>query len=262
MQNTDFKRCCVDFYQGDVSRLLFGESMHPGGLELTRELGERVGLGKNSRVLDVACGMGTTAIFLANNFGCHVTGLDLAERNIEEAKKYSSRSITSGLVDFWIGDAEDIDFENQTFDCVICECSLCLFPNKKKTAEEICRVTKKGGKIGVSDIVVRGHIPQSLRDSLYRFVCLLEAESEDFYRGLLENAGFTGIHIIDKKHTILQLLDDINKKLFAVELLQGLGKIDLNLDLRRTKRAVREVRECVNSGIISYALITGEKLSL
>ena len=40
MQNSDFKRCCADFYQEKISRLLFGESMHPGALDLTNELGE------------------------------------------------------------------------------------------------------------------------------------------------------------------------------------------------------------------------------
>jgi len=75
----------------------------------------------------------------------------------------------------------------------------------------------------------------------------------------LQNAGFAGISIFDKKNAILQLLDDINKKMFAMELLKGLGKIKLEVDLEWTKRAIREVRECVNSGIISYALITGEK---
>ncbi len=259
MQNTDFKRCCADFYQEKISRLLFGESMHPGALDLTKELGEKLGLQKGSRVLDVACGVGTTAIFLAKNFGCHVTGLDLAEGNIEEAKKLLSNSLVPEFVDFRVGDAECIDFENQIFDCTVCECSLCLFPNKKKAIEEIYRITKNEGKIGISDIVVRDTIPQSLRDSLYRFVCLLEAENDESHKALLQSAGFANISINDKKSALIQLIDDISKKMFAIELLKGLGKIELSMDLERTKRAVKEVRECINSGSISYVLITGEK---
>ncbi len=172
MQDTDFdlsnpisqdmpvyKRCCANFYQAEISRLLFGESMHPGALNLTKDLGENLGLQKGSRVLDVACGIGTTAIFLAKNFGCHVTGLDLAEGNIEEGKKLSSNCQVSEFVDLRVGDAECIDFENQIFDCTVCECSLCLFPNKKKAVEEMYRVTKNKGKIGISDIVLRDTIP-------------------------------------------------------------------------------------------------------
>jgi ubiquinone/menaquinone biosynthesis C-methylase UbiE len=259
MQHTDFKKCCADFYQEKISRLLFGESMHPGALDLTKELGENSRLQKGSRVLDVGCGVGTTAIFLARNFGCHVTGLDLAEGNIEEAKKLLSNSLVSEFVDLRVGDAECIDFENQIFDCTVCECSLYLFTNKKKAVKEIYRVTKNEGKIGISDIVVRNTIPQSLRDSLYRFVCLLEAENDESYKTLLQSAGFANISIIDKKNAIIQLIDNINKKMFAIELLKGLGKIELNIDLERTKRAIKEVRECIKSGSISYVLITGEK---
>lgn len=259
IQNTDFKKCCADFYQNKISRLLFGESMHPGGIELTAELGTRLGLQNGSRVLDVACGVGTTAIYLAKHFGCRVTGLDLAEWNVKEAKNLLSSSVVSDLVDFRIGDAEDIIFKNQIFDYVVCECSLCLFPDRKKAAKEIYRVVKNGGKVGVSDIVVRGKIPQSLRDSLYRFVCLLEAESDDTYRELLQDVGLANVQVLDKKNALLRLLDDINKKIFAVEILKGLGKIEVNADLERTKRAIREVRECIEQGTISYALITGEK---
>ena len=259
MQNTDFKKCCADFYQEKFSRLLFGESMHPGALDLTKELGEKLGLQKGSRVLDVACGVGTTAIFLAKNFGCHVTGLDLAEGNIEEANKLLSNSLVLEFVDLRVGDAERIGFENQIFDCTVCECSLCLFPNKKKALEEIYRVTKNGGKIGISDIVVRDTIPQSLRDTLYRFVCLLEAENDESYKALLQSVGFTNISISDRKGAIMELINDINKKMFAIELLKGIGKIELKVDLERTKRAVKEVRECINSGSISYVLLTGEK---
>ncbi len=259
MQNADFKRCCADFYQGQIPRLLFGESMHPGALELTRGLGIRLAIQNKSRILDVACGIGTSAVFFAKEFGCCVTGLDLAEQNVEEARKISSRTGVSHLVDFRIGDAERIDFEDQVFDCVICECSLCLFPDKKKASEEAYRVTKKGGKIGLSDIVVRGSIPQSLQDNLYRFACLQEAENDEVYRAYFQDVGFANISVLDKKDAIMHMLDDINKRMFMIELLKGLGKIVLNADLERTKRAIREVRECVNSGIISYVILTGEK---
>lgn len=76
----DFKKCCADFYQTDIIRLLFGNSIHPGSLALTRELAEKMGLVRESNVLDVACGVGTTAIFIAKTFGCNVTGIDLGQK--------------------------------------------------------------------------------------------------------------------------------------------------------------------------------------
>jgi len=73
-----------------------------------------------------------------------------------------------------------------------------------------------------------------------------------------------------KKDEMLKLLDDIMKRMwspgqmFAAELLQGLGKIELNdntndIDLNKIKHVIKEVKYCVNSNIIGYALIIGDK---
>jgi arsenite methyltransferase len=262
----NYKKCCSEFYQTDYVKLLFGDSMHPGGLGLTKELAERIEIVKESNVLDVACGLGTSAISIAKNFHCHITGIDLSEKNVAEAERISIAQGVSEITKFIIGDAENVVdlFKQETFDCSMCECSFCLFEDKKRAAEELYKVTRKNGKIGISDIVVRNEISLHLRDALSRFLCVLEAKSEQEYKGYLKNAGFTNIHIYDKKHEMLKLLDDIMKRMFAAELLQGLGKIDLhnsnsNIDLNKIKNIIKEVKHCVNSNTISYVLIVGDK---
>ena len=52
----EIKACCANFYQSDIVRMLLGDSLHPGGPELTHHLGEVLKLGQGDRVLDVACG--------------------------------------------------------------------------------------------------------------------------------------------------------------------------------------------------------------
>lgn len=258
----NFKRCCTDFYQTDLVRLLFGDSMHPGGLQLTKELGEKIRIKKENKVLDLACGLGTTDIFLAKHFGCHVTGIDLAEKNIQEAKKSSIKQGISNLVDFKVGDVENIiiDFRDEIYDCVVAECSFCLFQDKMKNSKETHRIMKKDGRIGISDIVVNSEIPLSIRDVLFRFVCILEANSTEEYKEYLLNAGFTNIQFYNKKQELLRLMDDIKKRIFAAELLKGLGKMEINFDFDKIKNTIKEVNECINSNIISYALITGDKI--
>lgn len=261
MNNLSFKRCCTDFYQTDLVRLLFGDSMHPGGLQLTKELGEKIMIKKENKILDLACGLGTTDIFLAKYFGCHITGIDLAEKNICEAKKSSIKQCIADLVDFQIGDVENIiiNFRDEIYDCVVSECSFCLFQDKMKSSKEIYRILKKDGKIGISDIVVNSDIPLSIKDALYRFVCVLEANSTEEYKKYLSNAGFTNIQFYDKKQELLRLVDDIKKRIFAAELLKGLGKMEINIDLDKIKNTIKEVKECINSNTISYTLIIGDK---
>jgi hypothetical protein len=59
------KSCCAALYQSDFARLLLGDCFHPGGLRLAACLGEKLELSPGKRVLDVACGNGGSAIFLA-----------------------------------------------------------------------------------------------------------------------------------------------------------------------------------------------------
>jgi len=87
-EQESLKQCCARLYESDIARLLLGESFHPGGLKLTQRLGEILGLGPDSRVLDVASGKGTSAIFLAQRFGCEVVGVDYGkpQRRIGEPR--------------------------------------------------------------------------------------------------------------------------------------------------------------------------------
>ena len=255
----DVKQCCADFYKNDFVRILFGDSLHPGALKLTEELGHKIGLEKDDMVLDVACGVGTSSIFFAKKFGCKTTGIDLSQKNIETAITISSEQGTQMLTKFKVGDAEKFDFENDLFDAVICECSLCLFPDKTAAVKEMFKVLKKNGKIGISDVVVRGKLPKEMQDALYKFICILDAKSEPEYNEFLEEAGFSNITFQDKKVDMLALLDDIKRRIFAAELAIGLGKLKLDVDINMIKQVLHLVRNCVDSGLVSYTLITAEK---
>src|SRR5260370_37338424 len=80
------KQCCAKLYESDLAKILLGDSFHPGGLRLTERLGSLLHLTQQSRVLDVASGKGTTALYLAERFGCHVVGIDYGGLNISRTK--------------------------------------------------------------------------------------------------------------------------------------------------------------------------------
>ena len=81
----ELKSCCANLYESELARLLLGDSFHPGGLTLTGRLGELLQLKPGQRVLDVAAGKGTSAIFLAQRFGCEVVGVDYGAESVKEA---------------------------------------------------------------------------------------------------------------------------------------------------------------------------------
>lgn len=253
------KQCCADFYENDAVKLIFGQSLHPGGLELTKELGEKLGIGENDKVLDIASGTGTSAIFLAKNFGCKVTGIDLAKKSVEEAINNASRENVSKLVYFELGDAEKLDFEDESFDFVIAECSFCLFPDKKKASDEMYRVLKTDGKLGMSDVVVNGELPEKMKSILYKFICIEDAKSEKEYENILKSSGFNDFNFEDKKNEVLNLLEGIRKKIFFLDLAKGFDKIDMKIDPSSIRENMKSIKECVDKGIMSYILITAEK---
>src|ERR1035441_9532397 len=119
MEEQDVKRCCATFYGSDFARLLLGDSFHPGGTRLTERLGELLALTRESHVLDVASGRGTSAFHLAELFGCKVIGVDLSEENVGQTTAAAAERGLAGHVSFQLGDAERLPFSDETFDAIL-----------------------------------------------------------------------------------------------------------------------------------------------
>lgn len=255
----DTKQCCVDFYQNELVRVLFGDSLHPGALSLTEKLGKEINLDKENKVLDVGCGVGTSSIFLAKKFGCKITGIDLSQKNIKVANAVALEQGFESLTNFIVGDAEKFNLSDNTFDSVICECSLCLFPDKEAAAKEMFRVLRKEGHLGISDVVIRGELPEEMQNALFKFICVLDAKSESEYTQILEKVGFDNIIFDDKKKEIQHLLNDVKRRIFVTELAINMGRLKLDVDIKKVKEMLKLLSECVSSGLISYTMITAQK---
>lgn len=259
--NEKIKSCCANFYQNELVALLLGDSFHPGGLELTKTLCERLKITSKDKLLDVASGNGASAIFIAKEFGCSTIGVDYSNENVHKANE-AAKSEGLNNVEFRVGDAEQLPFEPETFDAVISECSLCTFPNKEKAASEMFRVLKKGGRIGITDVTHAQEdvLPEDLKNIIYRIACIADAKTIEGYKEILENAGFRNSYTEKHDDALLALIEKIRKRVLLAELAVGLGKLDLgNVDLKQGKKYIQRAIEEINRGTIGYALITGEK---
>jgi arsenite methyltransferase len=259
-EESEIKLCCASFYQSEVVRMLLGDVFHPGGLELTYHLGEVIGLGAGDRVLDVACGRGTSAVHLAERFGCHVTGLDYGAENVSAAKALAAERELAGRTTFRQGDAEGLPFEDDTFDAVVSECSFCTFPDKASAADEMTRVLRTGGRLGLTDVTVNGTLPDDIQGLLAWVACVAGAGRSEDYVATLGSAGLTGFVVEDHRDALLALVTDVRRKLLGAELAAKLGKLDLgDLDLDAGKRLARRAVELIERGIAGYALIAARK---
>ena len=74
--------------------------LHPGGFVSTNRLLNSLNLSKYKRILDIACGKGTTSILIAKKFGCKITGIDISPVFIEDAKKLAKKMESKTLLTF------------------------------------------------------------------------------------------------------------------------------------------------------------------
>jgi SAM-dependent methyltransferase len=99
------------------------------------------------RVLDIACGSGNVALVAARR-QCDVVGIDFADNLLARARK---RAEADGVtVEFRQADAQELPFEDGTFDVVMSSFGVMFAPDQERAAAELLRVTKPGGKIGLS----------------------------------------------------------------------------------------------------------------
>jgi len=255
----DIKGACCNFYEQDIVKILFGDSFHPGGLNLTKELGKRLNLTSEDKLLDIASGLGTSAIYLGETFGSTVVWIDLSEKNINEANEVAKNK---GLdnVSFMVGDAEQIRFNDEYFDVIISECSFCLFPNKNIAAKEMYRTLRVGGKLGITDVTIEKVLPQDVRNMIYRVACIADALSMTDYRKIFSKAGFVNINVFNRKDVVSQTISDIKKKLFIAELAKGWKKIKLeNIDLKAAKSWLKKGESLVKEDYGTYMMLTAQK---
>jgi SAM-dependent methyltransferase len=256
----EIKVCCATFYQSDIVRMLLGDVFHPGGLALTRHLGEVIGLGPGDHVLDVACGRGASAVHLAERLGCHVTGLDYGSENVGAAQAHAADKGVVHLTTFRQGDAEGLPFDDGAFDAIISECSFCTFPDKVAAAAEMARVLHCNGRMGLTDMTISGPLPDDIQTLLAWVACVAGAGTPEDYVVTLRQAGFTDFAVEDQRDALLEMVNDVRRKLLGVELAAGLGKLDLgDLDLSKGKRLAHRAVELIEGGIIGYTLIAATK---
>lgn len=233
---------------------------HPGGLELTIRLGERLALAPGQRVLDVASGPGASALLLARDFGAQVAGVDLGAAAVAKASAASAEAGLADSVGFWVADAERLPFADAAFDAVICECALCTFPDKDAAAGKLARVLRPGGRVGITDVTVDSRAPDGELSTLAGWVgCIADAKTVPEYGALLARQGLRTITMERHDDAIAQMVDRIEERLLALQAvagaLPGLAGVGWEQALRMTRLAENAVAD----GVIGYALLVLER---
>jgi SAM-dependent methyltransferase len=169
----------------------------------TRRLAEHAAVTGDQCVLDVGCGMGGPARFLAATYGCTVTGVDITTPYLETAALLTELTGLTDRVSFQHADATDLPFADDMFDLVWTQHAAQSIPDKAAFFAELHRVLKRGGTAVIHDLY-RGasgevHFPAfwGRSDS----ISFLVTDSE--MRSLLETGGFEVVEWTDTTDEVL-----------------------------------------------------------
>jgi arsenite methyltransferase len=148
-------------------------------------------------VLDLGSGGGIDVILSAKRVGPtgKAYGLDMTDEMLAMARENQKKASIEN-VEFLKGAIENIPLPENSVDVIISNCVINLSADKDRVLREAFRVLKPGGRLAVSDIVVRGEVPADIRKSMELWVgCIAGALEEFEYRNKLFSAGFESIDI-------------------------------------------------------------------
>jgi len=148
-------------------------------------------------VLDLGSGGGIDVLLSAKRVGPtgKAYGLDMTDEMLALARENQRKAGVTN-VEFLKGEIENIPLPDASVDVIISNCVINLSADKRQVLREAFRVLKPGGRFAVSDVVVRGEIPDAVRRSMELWVgCVAGALEEGEYRRLLAEAGFEDVGV-------------------------------------------------------------------
>lgn len=168
------------------------DQFHIRGVLATAELAGEVGLTPSTRVLDLGSGIGGPARYLAANFTCHVTGVDLSPDFVDTAKYLTERCGISDRVSFQVGDALKVPFPDASFDAIFLQHVAMNIEDRAALYSEVRRILAPGGRFATYDVVLRnGGVVYPVPWAREASTSFLLTETET--RSALKQAGFKAI---------------------------------------------------------------------
>lgn len=202
------KGCCTTGVVGEISRKI-GYTQEelaavPEGANLGLGCGNPVALAalrEGEVVLDLGSGAGFDAFLAAARVGekGRVIGVDMTPQMVEKARENAQKG-GYAHVEFRLGEIERLPVADESVDVVLSNCVINLVPDKERAFAEAFRTLKPGGRMMVSDIVLTGELPASIKDSVEAYTgCLSGAARREDYLRAIEQAGFRQVRIAEEK---------------------------------------------------------------
>ena len=158
-------------------------------------------LAPGETVLDLGSGGGIDCFLAAREVGPtgRVIGVDMTPGMLERARANRAK-LDAANVEFRLGEIENLPVADASVDAVISNCVVNLSPEKPQVFREALRVLKPGGRLVVSDLVLTRALDPETRRNVDLYVgCVAGAALEDEYLGLIRDAGFADVRVVEER---------------------------------------------------------------
>jgi arsenite methyltransferase len=200
--------CCGGGRQTDITSKSIGYTdqdlkMVPEGANLGLGCGNPLALAslrEGETVLDLGSGAGFDCFLAARQVGKSgkVIGVDMTPEMLDKARGNAQKGEFTN-VEFRLGEIENLPVADNQVDIVISNCVINLAPDKERVFQEAFRVLRPGGRLMVSDIVLKKELPEQIRTSVAAYTaCVAGAETRENYLEAIRGAGFQEIRILDE----------------------------------------------------------------
>jgi len=170
-------------------------------------------------VLDLGSGGGIDCFLSARQVGDEgfVIGVDMTQEMLDQANA-NKLKLNADNVEFRKGHIEDLPVRDNTIDVIMSNCVINLSPEKLTVFNEAFRVLKPGGRLSVSDIVTKGEFSPEMQANMQQWAgCVVGAIDLDDYTGMMREAGFVDVEVVDKVEIKPQEMTEDELKLFDQE---------------------------------------------
>jgi sarcosine/dimethylglycine N-methyltransferase len=263
MANRDFDEATVRYramYDTALSMLLsriWGGNLHMGLFEnsdeplLTAQMRANAHMTKaaafkpGQKVIEAACGVGSTARYLAKNHDVRVQATNIAEMQLSEGRELTERAGLSPLIDFSYADYHELPFPDASFDVWWCQEALLYSIDKRRVFDEAMRVVRPGGRLIMSDLLLHDSVTGPDRD---RFTGILKAPNMWSIRQWDELIGRFPVTILERRdwasHTeptfknvlanLMQVRDEFTARVGAEIVDNSIERVTVQYDAARS----------------------------
>ncbi len=215
-------------------------------LALNEVMAERVGLASGERVLDAGCGVGGTALWLAETHGTDVLGINVVADHIDRARRYTVERGMGDRPRFLVADFCATGLPSESFDVVWATESACHAPDKQAFVDEAARVLRPGGRLVMAEyvrIAPHDHAAMARWEAAWE----MTVASSDHWTAAFADAGLVDVRIDDATANVMPSLRRLRR------LCLGLGPIARGLHLVGARTAAQQ-RNIAGSNAMWHAV--------